>query len=74
MLNITESYVFSEFFVGIRYCDVKHSFLQITVTDKQVETDLQVDWELLHDDISCHVCGRQDQEDLLLICDECDNG
>jgi rubredoxin len=30
--------------------------------------------EMIDDDISCRVCGRDDQEDLLLICDECGNG
>ena len=28
----------------------------------------------INDDISCRVCGLDDNEDVLLICDECGNG
>lgn len=29
---------------------------------------------MIDDDLSCRICGGTDQEDVLLICDECGNG
>lgn len=45
------------------------------VEDNRLQVQLEDDFlEMIHDDISCRVCGRDDQEALLLICDECGNG
>jgi hypothetical protein len=45
------------------------------VQDNRLAVQLEDDFlEMIDDDISCRVCGRDDQEDLLLICDECGNG
>lgn len=45
------------------------------VEDNRLEVQLEDDFlEMIDDDISCRVCGGVDQEDLLLICDECGNG
>ncbi|CAF3739368.1 unnamed protein product [Rotaria socialis] len=59
----------------------KHAFTSskrydtIEVQDNRLEVQLEADFlEMIDDDISCRVCGRDDQEDLLLICDECGNG
>ncbi|CAF2522575.1 unnamed protein product [Rotaria sp. Silwood2] len=47
----------------------------VKVKDNRAEVQLEDDFlELIDDDITCRVCGRDDQEDLLLICDECGNG
>ncbi|CAF4436460.1 unnamed protein product, partial [Rotaria magnacalcarata] len=44
----------------------------IEVQDNRLDVQLEADFlEMIDDDISCRVCGRDDQEDLLLICDEC---
>ncbi|UJR26601.1 hypothetical protein I4U23_007921 [Adineta vaga] len=59
----------------------KHSFTCPTsydtmkVQDNRLELQLEDGFlEMIDDDIACRVCGRDDQEDLLLICDECGNG
>ncbi|CAM4754905.1 unnamed protein product [Rotaria magnacalcarata] len=59
----------------------KHAFTSskrydtIEVQDNRLDVQLEADFlEMIDDDISCRVCGRDDQEDLLLICDECGNG
>ncbi|CAF1434131.1 unnamed protein product [Adineta ricciae] len=59
----------------------KHSFTSpkpydtMKVQDNRLELQLEDNFlEMIDDDITCRVCGRDDQEDLLLICDECGNG
>ncbi|CAF3722795.1 unnamed protein product [Adineta steineri] len=59
----------------------KHSYTSpkpydtMKVQDNRLEIQLEDDFlGMIDDDISCRVCGRDDQEDLLLICDECGNG
>lgn len=45
------------------------------VADNRLEIQLEDDFlEMINDDISCRVCGFDDNEDVLLICDECGNG
>ena len=44
------------------------------VKDNRLEVQLEDDLDMIDDDISCRICGRGDQEDVLLICDECGNG
>ncbi|CAF1300387.1 unnamed protein product [Rotaria sp. Silwood1] len=67
--------------IAFRRIFKKHSFISskpydtMKVKDNRIEVQLEDDFlEMIDDDITCRVCGRDDQEDLLLICDECGNG
>lgn len=45
------------------------------VEDNRLRVQLEDDFlEMINDDLSCRICERGDQEELLLICDECGNG
>ncbi|CAF1062728.1 unnamed protein product [Rotaria sordida] len=67
--------------IAFRRIFKKHSFTcskpydSMKVKDNRTEIQLEDDFlEMIDDDITCRVCGGDDQEDLLLICDECGNG
>ena len=55
--------------------DKTTAFFQIEVEDNRLQVQLEDEFlEMINDDLSCRVCGGTDQEDVLLICDECGNG
>ena len=44
-----------------------------TITDDDIDDDLP-DGDDPYRHTPCHVCRRQDQEDTMLLCDDCDRG
>lgn len=45
------------------------------MNDNRLQVQLEDDFlQMIDDDLSCRVCGLDDNEDRLLICDDCGNG